>query len=391
MKIGLVLFGHLRSFRSSFDSYKNFLNTLKQTGDVDVFCHTWDIKESVSQSWWKNKDSGNAPPETIDESEIVSKYAPVLYEVEASKTFEAPDLGIESIIPVPGILSMLYSQLRAFELLKRHEQYIGKTYDVILKSRYDILYDIAPDFSLSLYKAKEKNCIFLPSSNPYELVEAYSDIFAICSRQQAEVYFQFNRNLEEATNLYKNEGFKQIVPELLMSFFLKQKNSILYEITSIRISILRMSGDKFQINSCQEFDQNSPQCFYHQTIEKCNKLFQHDPILIQKNISRAIYKYLSWINKQADDGQLARYALYFNGEWITLYQTAHLAKLSMRSEIFKPEVMKNFFEQAIRNARYGWIKKTAQAICLTIFSRYGIFFIRVIVNIYRKNKSSLTK
>ena len=73
MRIGLVLFGHLRSYRQTLSSFETFLKTLQQAGDVDVFCHTWDIEESVTASWWKEHKPGDIPPATVNEIEIKEK------------------------------------------------------------------------------------------------------------------------------------------------------------------------------------------------------------------------------------------------------------------------------------------------------------------------------
>ena len=107
MRIGLVLFGHLRSFRSAHESYKQFLKTLQQTGDVDVFCHTWDIEESITASWWKEHKPGDIPPSNVKANEVEEKYRPVRYVIEPSKQFDDKDFKIRSAIPVAGILSML--------------------------------------------------------------------------------------------------------------------------------------------------------------------------------------------------------------------------------------------------------------------------------------------
>ena len=105
MRIGLVLFGHLRSFRSTHDSYKQFLKILQRSGDVDVFCHTWDIEESVTASWWKEHKPGDTPSATVNANEIIEKYRPVKYTIEPSRQFDDAGYDIKSAIPIAGILS----------------------------------------------------------------------------------------------------------------------------------------------------------------------------------------------------------------------------------------------------------------------------------------------
>ena len=71
MKIGLVLFGHLRSYKNTYSSFEKLKKTLMQEGEVDVFCHTWDIEESITPSWWKEHKSNEPPPTTVDEKDII--------------------------------------------------------------------------------------------------------------------------------------------------------------------------------------------------------------------------------------------------------------------------------------------------------------------------------
>ena len=58
MRIGVVLSGHLRTFRETRSTFINFMASLKYAGDVDIFCHCWDVEESLTGSWWK-KDAAN--------------------------------------------------------------------------------------------------------------------------------------------------------------------------------------------------------------------------------------------------------------------------------------------------------------------------------------------
>ena len=76
MRIGVVLFGHLRSYKDTHSSFEKFKKELSQKGDVDFFCHTWDVKESLSPAWWKTNEKDNALPPLVDETEFVSMYAP---------------------------------------------------------------------------------------------------------------------------------------------------------------------------------------------------------------------------------------------------------------------------------------------------------------------------
>jgi len=378
MKIGLVLFGHLRSFRKTHESFLLLKNILEQQGEVDIFCHTWDIEESVSAAWWKSHDPNSPPSATVDEKEIISKYKPTLYEVEPSKQFDEPELGIESLVPLAGMLSMLYSQLKSFELLKKYEQESGQTYDVVIKSRYDILYEIASEFASLPGNAMKNDCVYLPSSNPYELAGAFSDVFAVGSRHQMRSYFSFNDNLNEAARIYKESGYRGIIPELFMSVYLKKKNVSVCEASGIRIQIVRANGEKFSINSDKHFEANSPLCFYKPSIEKCISFLPSGSNEIANNSTRLVKKYLSWILKNEDEKKIDDYASFNNGNWIFLGKVMQLVNISKRQRTFADHVLRDFFETSFWNAKYSFFKATLLATLLTVKGRYGLLCFSII-------------
>jgi len=380
MRIGLILFGHLRSYRQTHDSFLQLKKLLQQDGNiVDVFCHTWDIEESVTAAWWKSHRMSEPPPATVYKKEIISRYEPQAYLIESSRQFDEPVFEIKSLVPLAGMISMLYSQLKAFEILKDHESKTDLKYDVVIKTRFDLLYEIGASFSQLPKQSINDNCLFLPSSNPYELAGAYSDIFALGPGQLMEEYFKFNKNLSGAVACYAKKGFRELIPELLMSVYLKGQQMKIKEVPAFRIHILRMSGDKFQINTAQDFTGNAPLCFYKSTVEKCKELVRHNREIINENNNQLVNKYLSWLDKSVSKDQLYEYARFCNGEWMPLQKTRKLARLSHRSKLFAANVMRDFFEIAISNSKYGFLKQLAQATVLSA-NGYGSFYFKVIKN-----------
>jgi hypothetical protein len=378
MRIGLVLFGHLRSYRQTHDSFLQLKKLLQQEDNiVDVFCHTWDIEESVTAAWWKSHDS-NSPPPAVDKKEIILKYNPALYYIEPSKEFDEPELGIKSLVPLAGMLSMLYSQLRSFELLKKYEQQTGQFYDVIIKSRYDVLYEIAPGFASLLGNTIKNNCIYLPSSNPYELAGSYSDIFALGTRQEMEKYFSFNDHLIEAASIYNEKGYREMVPELFMSVFLKNSNIPVREIFGFRIHILRMNGEKFPINSDKHFEGNSPLCFYKPSIEKCIGLLPSESNELANNSTKLAKKYIRWILNDGSEKEINEYASFYNGNWISLDKITQLVNINKHKKIFADHVLKDFFEISFWNAKYNFFKKILLATLLAVKGGYGLLYFNII-------------
>jgi len=378
MKVGLVLFGHLRSFRSTHDSYKNLLNTLQKLGDVDVFCHTWDIEESVTASWWKEHKPGDIPPSTVDVKSIENSYKPARYFIEPSRQFDDSGYNIKSSIPVAGILSMLHSQLQAFRLLEQYSKETGISYDVVIKARYDLLYEIAPSFSGIVKECVTNNCLYLPTSNPYELSGSFSDVFVLGSGKLINEYFDFAANFKTVVEHYQQKGYKELLPELCLTQYLVGKKMIIRELDGLRIHILRLNGEKFQINTDKNFADNKPLCFFRSTIDTNKKFFPESNSTIVDNTPMLVKKYMSWTDPGADANKLEQYADLYSGKWVGTSSIRRLATKGKSSSVFSPNVMKDFFEEAMFNAKYGQAKKILLAFILAIWSGYGAFFFRVL-------------
>ena len=385
MRIGLVLFGHLRSFRAAHDSYKKFLSTLQQVGDVDVFCHTWDIEESVTASWWKEHKPGDIPPATVNATEIEERFKPVRYTIEPSRQFDDSGYNVQSTIPVAGILSMLHSQREAFRLLEEYSKENDVSYDVIIKSRYDLLYEIGPSFSSSIGQCIDDNCLVLPTSNPYELAGSFSDVFVMGPAKLIKEYFGFADDLKSASDSYISKGYAEFLPELCLTSFLTDKAINLHEMEGLRIHILRMNGDKFQINSDKNFQDNRPLCFFDETINSNKKILGTQSPIIEERSRQLAKKYIGWIDDSANDALLQQYADLYSGKWIPVSSIKRLSTKGKNNRVFNSHVMKNFLEESLHNATYSTQKKLMLVSILTIFAGYGSFFLRVLKNIRSKN------
>jgi hypothetical protein len=378
MRIGLVMFGHLRSFRSTYDSYQHFLNVLRQSGDVNVFCHTWDIEESVTASWWKEQTSNAPPPPTVDAGEIKNKYQPALYNIEPSKQFDDAGYQLNSSIPVAGILSMLYSQYRSFQLLREYEKQNNIRYDVVIKARYDLLFEVTPLFSSIIERAMNERCCFLPTSNPYEQAGSFSDVFVAGHRDLADDYFNFYENFRGAVKNYERAGYRKFLPELCLTTYLQQKNLPVNELAELRIHILRKSGEKFQINSDKNFQWNNPHCFHRKTREAIDDLLPAASDIGKKNTRYLVKKYIGWIYPLADEGLLNSYADFFEGKKIPPGNIFALAKRTKGNKLFTRYIMRDFFETAFRAGQYGFTRKFVLATSLMLYTDYGTFFFRVL-------------
>ncbi len=386
MKIGLVLFGHLRSYRQTFASFNALRETLQRSGDVDVFCHTWDIEESVTASWWKEHKPGDIPPATVNPKDIETRYKPVRCLIEPSRKFDDSEYKIKSSVPVAGILSMLHSQQQAFQLLEQYSRESGTEYDVVIKLRYDLFFEIASSFSSIIKDCIADNCLYLPTSNPYELGGSFSDVFVLGPARLVGEYFSFAPNFGNVVANYQKSGYKELLPELCLTQYLFERKICIRELVGLRIHILRLSGEKFQINTDRNFSENKPLCFFRDSILTNQKVLPEHSAVIADNITRLVKKYTSWANPDADETTLQQYVNLYMGTWIGVSKIKKLAIEGRNNHIFSPHVMKNYFEEALRNGKYGPGKKILFTTVLTAWSGYGFFFFRVLKNtLFRKN------
>jgi hypothetical protein len=248
---------------------------------------------------------------------------------------------------------------------------------VVIKTRFDLLYELAPEFNNLVKECINLNCVYLPSSNPYELSGSNSDIFAMGSHGEMEKYFSFCNNFKQSTEACFKAGYRHLTPELCMTVYLQQAGIAKKELTGMRLHILRMNDEKFQISSDRNFSLNMPQCFFRGTIEANAQILPDEENIISKNSVSLVKKYMGWINNKADNDTLEKYAEFYNGAWIGLSGISRLAGKGKNNPVFTPNVMKNFFEEAFLHARYGSIRKLLLASLLLFQSGYGFFFFKV--------------
>lgn len=377
MRIALLLTGHLRSFRNTHPSFEALRNVLTQYGEVDVFAHTWDIEESVTASWWKDHAGDAPPPPNVNEEEIRGLYQPVALRIEPSRQFEELPVSIKSVIPVSGLLSMLYSQFQAWKLMDAYEREKGVKYEVLVKMRYDLGFEIAPAFTSMLLRSVQDGVLFVPNSNPYALTGACADIFALGASLPMVRYLRYFEHFESTLHLYENQGFRELVPERCLKTYLESQQISHKEIEGIRIHILRSNGILFRICSDQYFKDNEPLCFFPETITKNEAVIPAGSTLVEDMRYQLIHRYTGWLLPNLSLTEKDAYARFYKGEWIGLEPIKKLAQADTREKLFHPTVMKSFFEKALSASRYGWWKRFQLTLALSQSSVHGSFYLRV--------------
>lgn len=132
MKLALLLYGHLRTYKQCYlNLHKFFLNQ----HNVDVFIHTWDETEAKTISW----HSDHMPVSRTNENEIVQIYKPTQLRIEHQPETPHDKTSRGTNISSRGQQFMLYSLHASNELKRQYEIDNNFKYDAIVKIRPDIL------------------------------------------------------------------------------------------------------------------------------------------------------------------------------------------------------------------------------------------------------------
>lgn len=156
MKLGVLLFGHLRTFEYSS---QYFIENVVKKYDCDIFMHTWDEIDSTTQSW-NNKTNCYKKLDEITLEKVKTIYKPK--SIIVGHQDNQSDEIIESIdglkkVSLNGMNYMFESMQRANELRKEYEQEIGIKYDYLLVTRPDVAVYNFLDIPATIKEAQSLN------------------------------------------------------------------------------------------------------------------------------------------------------------------------------------------------------------------------------------------
>jgi hypothetical protein len=213
MKIALCLSGQIRSFDLVKESWKKFF--LKK--DIDIFCHTYHKYDNSKYTNFYNYDDPNDYG-SFGESkleDILDTFKPIYF------SYEPPHFHENS-------KSMFYSIYQSNYLKRSYENTRAFKYDVVIRSRYDLLFHSDPIIERNEYL----NIIHRPGGTG-----GINDWYAYGSSEIMDIY----SNIFEE---YQNEDcIKALGPEKLLGDHIK-KNDIKNNIISKNFSLQRKWGER---------------------------------------------------------------------------------------------------------------------------------------------------
>lgn len=230
MKIAVCLSGKPRFLEKGY--YQIFENIISRNDNVDFFIHTWWDKNNSEEfvkgySGDKLDDFGRVricqySSDTLEK--IVRYYNPKSMITEPQIYFDTPeDVNYESVNP-QSLYSMLYSIKISNDLKEKYEMEKGFEYDVVIRSRFDVIFD--------------KLDINLSSIDPSRVytdevgIGFSNDQFAISSSAGMNYYSR----LFDMLDIYYKNGFKGFVGERLMTHHLGDR---LYLSENIKNNIIK--------------------------------------------------------------------------------------------------------------------------------------------------------
>lgn len=247
LKIAVIYSGNLRSLNLVQCSHVKFLDNLKLSNDVKIFCQTWNTIESETTSWWSKKNSKSEYDKFYISETIHQILNPVDFSLsilEETILHNKPFF-FKSKISYDGIFSMLKANYYAWILLQDYIKKENWIPDIVIKIRYDIDFDFE-EFNLNLKSVYKQNKILTFTSFNWAFTNSYSDIFIAFKYENAKLFYTAFEKFTNNDYLEKYfENYTLFVPEL---FYFKYilKECLVININE-NLNIIRIGGSNVTI------------------------------------------------------------------------------------------------------------------------------------------------
>ena len=178
MRIAICLSGFMRSYRETAPVWRQVAASL----NADIFCSTWDKEGKRIKSPAPDKHADGAELDFDLDPQSVLKLLPVeMLQVDPYEAYEPTfralaepiyqlrdKLGGRLADQPKANMSMYYKIWSANELKKVHEHKKGFTYDVVFRSRPDVMIQKIPGECFTNLDTRVWSSSFPPGNNPNE-------------------------------------------------------------------------------------------------------------------------------------------------------------------------------------------------------------------------------
>ena len=243
MKVAICMSGHIRNFE---DCKSSFVNSIVKKYNPDIFIHTWSeygygrngsptnpINEETKLAIERNKKYGMS-----SNTEFLRGTSKI--DIGLFSDMNVKDVVVEDYEDIePEILELsssivnkwdidyppnFISSLRKIKLCNELVRNSGNEYDIIVRTRPDILYN-------SVTFEKDTNIFYTPTDQSYHAV---SDIFFYSSPQIMNTFCSFYDSLRD----YNDQG-AHFNPHSLMMYHLNDKGIKYKKDPNLNLDILR--------------------------------------------------------------------------------------------------------------------------------------------------------
>lgn len=214
-KIAIQLFGHLRTFEFTFETFKkNVLEPNIEDGyEIDIFIHTWNEIDH------KTINYRNQNEKVLTSEALPQKYIDKVYELyNPKKLLIEPQRDVDEYIisekiggfkrSIKGCLNMAYTLYKSSELRRNYALENKINYDFVIVTRPDIYFKkpfriegfLSVHKQLNLPAPVEKGLFY--AFNPFGRGNGIEEPQMITGSDL--IYFAHPENMDKATSLYEN-------------------------------------------------------------------------------------------------------------------------------------------------------------------------------------------
>jgi hypothetical protein len=238
LKIAIQLCGNLRTFEKTIESFKKAFDGL----DIDIFCHTWNTLGHIDNVWWSQDGDGKI--KGVDQevlNKVINFYSPKKILVDRSNSYNPPF--VEWSKGYNAVKNQWDSNYRCNELRKQYEKEMNIKYDLVIKTRCDILFEESFKEILNNYTSmKDKNNTLYVLNTPTSKKKSlYNDIMFFGSPSAIDQALGFTQKMEDYLH-YAMDIFKVIEGEAPFTYFLKDLKNLEVEKYNLKCKILRLNG-----------------------------------------------------------------------------------------------------------------------------------------------------
>jgi hypothetical protein len=231
VRVAVLMSGELRTLWRLEPLHAQWLERLRAHYDVDLFVHSWGAREAPRGRLGRNQQAllNLGPQETVIEPQPALDVADVF--VASTSRAGVDDRRAKNF-------ALMWASLeRCFELARARERDFGSPYDLVVRTRPDLLWDVPSEVARCLASGRSRLPRRLAS------IVTPSDVAAVTTRSDASVLFRLYSAIPDFKPDYEGYGYRSFVAEFALGFYLKRVD-VSWDGFASDLVLLRESGKR---------------------------------------------------------------------------------------------------------------------------------------------------